>query len=98
LPRIKTVQNPYSLNRLYETGQPKLAIEKNVDCLFSNGFVCYQEILTGENTLKQGFICFLNIQGTTAPNVLKQQSSIRRLLKKRFANGIVIGFIEQQSD
>jgi hypothetical protein len=64
---IKTVQNPYSLNRLYETGSAKLAIEKMVASLFSNGFWCaIRKILTGEKHPKAGLVCFLNIQGTTA--------------------------------
>jgi aryl-alcohol dehydrogenase-like predicted oxidoreductase len=41
LPRIKTVQNPYSLlNRLYETGSAEIGYRKRGFSLFSNGFWC----------------------------------------------------------
>jgi aryl-alcohol dehydrogenase-like predicted oxidoreductase len=41
LPRIKTVQNPYSLlNRLYETGSRNWLSRTWIASLFSNGFVC----------------------------------------------------------
>jgi hypothetical protein len=97
LPRIKTVQNPYSLNRLYETVSRNW-LSRKCGLLILQWLWCYQEILTGENILKQGFIYFLNIQGTTAPNVLKQQSYIRKLLKKWLTNRVVLAFIEQQCD
>ena len=86
LPRIKTVQNPYSLlNRLYENGSAEIGIRENVGLLAYSPMafgVLSGKFLRAKHILTQESICFLNFQDTIANNRLRLHVCTTKLRSK----------------
>jgi aryl-alcohol dehydrogenase-like predicted oxidoreductase len=103
LPRIKTIQNPYSLlNRLFEVGSSEICMHENVGLLAYSPMafgVLSGKFLTGENHPKARIKLFPNYSRYNSEQCTNATIMYNEIAKK---NGLTLtelslAFIEQQA-